>query len=205
MAADSPPDLARTPAAPAPRPDGRRMRTEESRRRAALLDCVADGEFDPSAETIAHRAGVGLRTVFRLFSDKEGLIRQVSQAVLSQVADAASAPLRGNTWRERLEDLMTRRFAAFEQVMPYRRAGQAHAHHSPFVRMNNEAMAKALREALAGALPPKLSADRDAFEALDMALCVDAWIRLRIDQRLEPAPAGAAVRRIVAALTAGVD
>jgi AcrR family transcriptional regulator len=172
---------------------------------AALLDCVADGEFDPSAETVAQRAGVGLRTVFRLFSDKETLISQVSQAVLSRIADLASAPLRGATWRERLEDMMTRRFAAFEQVMPYRRAGQAHAHHSPFVRMNNQAMTQALRETLAGVLPPELSADRDAFEALDMALCVDAWIRLRVDQRLEPASARTAVRRMVAALTAGVE
>jgi AcrR family transcriptional regulator len=60
--------------------DGRRLRTAESRRRvvAALLDCVRDGDFDPSAEVVASRAGVGLRTVFRLFTDKEGLFRQMT-------------------------------------------------------------------------------------------------------------------------------
>ena len=139
------------------RKDGRRLRTEESRRRVvtALLECVREGDFDPSAEAIAQRAGVGLRTVFRLFKDKEGLFQQMSQVVLSRIADLAKAPPQGETWRERLDDLMTRRFAAYEQVMPYRRAALAHAHHSQVVRTNNETMrtahaADSLRRAAPG-------------------------------------------------------
>jgi AcrR family transcriptional regulator len=190
-----------------PRPDGRRLRTEDSRRRvvAALLDLVKDGDFDPSAEAVAHRAGVGLRTVFRLFKDKEGLIRQMSGVLLSGFAELAAAPLQGDSWRDRLEDLMVRRFAVFEQMMQFRRAGAAHAHGSEFVRGNNTTIQQTLRWSLRTILPPALFEDPLAFEGLDMALSVDVWIRLRIEQNLEPAQAQRVIRHIVEMLTAGVD
>ena len=184
------------------RPDGRRLRAEESRRRVveALLHCVREGDFEPSAETVALRAGVGLRTVFRLFTDKEGLFRHMSEAVRAQMAVTANAPLRGQSWREHLDDLMKRRFAAFEQIMPYRRAAQAHAHQSATVRANHRSLQQAMHEALAAILPPKIVADRATLEAMDLALCADAWIRLRMDQGLTPAQARATLRRIVTCL-----
>ena len=175
--------------------DGRRLRTEESRRRVvtALLQCVREGEFDPSAEAVALRAGVGLRTVFRLFKDKEGLFQQMSEAVHNQLAVLANAPLRGATWRERLEEVMKRRFTGFEQVMPYRQAAHIHAHYSAVVKANNEVTQLALRQVLAAVLAPEIVADRVSFEALELALHIDTWIRLRIDQNLRPAQARAVV------------
>jgi AcrR family transcriptional regulator len=186
------------------RKDGRRLRTEESRRRVvtALLECVRDGDFDPSAEAIAQRAGVGLRTVFRLFKDKEGLFQQMSEVVLSRIADLAQATPQGNTWRERLDDIMSRRFSAYEQVMPYRRAAQAHSHHSQVVRTNNEAMRQHMRRTLAAVLPPEVRSDHSLFEALEMVLSIESWIGLRNDQRLDPSKARAAVRRATSALLA---
>lgn len=186
------------------RKDGRRLRTEESRRRVvtALLECVREGDFDPSAEAIAQRAGVGLRTVFRLFKDKEGLFQQMSQVVLSRIADLAQAAPHGETWRERLDDVMTRRFAAYEQVMPYRRAAQAHAHHSQVVRSNNETMRQHMRRTLSAVLPQEVRSDHSLFEALEMVLSIEAWIGLRNDQRLDPSRARAAIRRATSALLA---
>ena len=187
-----------------PRKDGRRLRTEESRRRVvtALLECVREGDFDPSAEAIAQRAGVGLRTVFRLFKDKEGLFQQMNHVVLARIADLAQAAPKGETWREQLDDLMTRRFTAYEQVMPYRRASQAHAHHSQFVRTNHESLRQQMRRVLSGIVPQPVRADHSLFDALEMALSIEAWITLRVDQRLEPSRARAAVRRATTALLA---
>jgi hypothetical protein len=91
----------------------------------------------------------------------------------------------------------------FEEVMPFRRAGQVHAHRSQFVRGNNEALRQTLHKSLAAVLPTPLTADSAAFDALEMALSIESWIRLRIDQNLDPPRAAAAIRRIVAALTAG--
>jgi AcrR family transcriptional regulator len=189
------------------RPDGRRLRTAESRRKVvtALLDCVRDGDFDPSAEAVALRAGVGLRTVFRLFSDKEGLYREMSEVVRAQLAELTRAPLKGETWRERLDEVMKRRFAAFEQVMPYRRAALAHAHHSNVIQANNQAMQSAMRQALAAVTPPEVLADRSTFEAIDLILSIDSWIRLRLDQGLKAPQARSTVQRAIAALLAGAQ
>jgi AcrR family transcriptional regulator len=191
-----------TPVAEDVRIDGRRLRTAESRRRvvAALLDCVREGDFDPNAEAVAARAGVGLRTVFRLFTDKEGLFREMSEAVRTQMAGLALAPLKGDTWRERLDDMMKRRFIAFEEAMPFRRAALAHAHNSPVINANNRAIQAALRHTLMAVLPAEVTADRPTFEAIDTALCIDVWIRLRTDQDLKPAQAKAAVHRMIGAL-----
>jgi AcrR family transcriptional regulator len=206
MAASKASTRATPPNAVGERPDGRRLRTEESRRKvvAALLDCVRDGDFDPSAETVALRAGVGLRTVFRLFSDKEGLYRQMSEVVRAQLANLTKTPLKGESWRERLNDLMARRFKAFEQVMPYRRAAAAHAHQSAVIQANNSHLSASMRQALAALMPPEVLSDRSTFEAVDLMLCVDSWIRLRLDQGLKAPQARATLERAVAALLADV-
>jgi hypothetical protein len=120
----------------------------------------------------------------------------MSEAVLSRIADLASAPLTGHTWREQLDDLMTRRFTVYEQVMPYRRAAMVHAHHSEVVRSNNETQRQHMRKMLAASLPADVRADHARLDALEMILSIEAWIRLRVDQRLDPARARAAVRRL---------
>jgi AcrR family transcriptional regulator len=53
-----------------PQTDGRRKRADANRRRIALamLELVRAGETKPSADQVAEAAGVGRRTVFRLFA-----------------------------------------------------------------------------------------------------------------------------------------
>ncbi len=182
--------------------DGRRLRTQESKRRVvgALLQCVREGDYDPSAEAVALRAGVGLRTVFRLFKDKDGLIRQMSETVYAELAGVAGAPLKGETWRERLDDLLRRRVSAFEQVMPYRRAALAHVHHSDVVQVNNRTLQQVQRQALVAALPETLQTDAELVDALDLVLCIDSWIHLRMDRDLKAAQAKIIIKRLVDAV-----
>ncbi len=182
--------------------DGRRLRTQESKRRVvgALLQCVREGDYDPSAEAVALRAGVGLRTVFRLFKDKDGLIRQMSETVYAELAGVAGAPLKGETWRERLDDLLRRRVSAFEQVMPYRRAALAHVHHSDVVQVNNRTLQQVQRQALVAALPETLQTDAELVDALDLVLCIDSWIHLRMDRDLKAAQAKIVIKRLVDAV-----
>ena len=51
------------------------QRGERSRQRivAALFDLVGAGVLQPTAQQVAARAGVGMRTVFRHFSEMETL------------------------------------------------------------------------------------------------------------------------------------
>src|SRR5215470_646283 len=98
--------------------DGRRQRASASRARivAAMLDLAREGELTPSAETVADRAGVGRRTVFRLFSDMESLYREMHAIMLARIEHIRVLPIEGATWRARLDCLVERRAQLFEEV-----------------------------------------------------------------------------------------
>ena len=63
------------PADDAKKPDGRLLRSERSRQLIidACQELVNEGVLVPTAQNVADRAGVGIRTVFRHFADMETL------------------------------------------------------------------------------------------------------------------------------------
>ena len=74
-----------------PAPDGRLQRSERSRQAIvqALLGLVGEGVLEPTAEQVAARADVGIRTVFRHFSDMESLFAEMS-ALAVETAQGSS-------------------------------------------------------------------------------------------------------------------
>lgn len=172
------------PAAPKPPADGRRARTEASRAKIveAMLALAREGEVDPSAESVALRAGVGRRTVFRLFQDMDSLYRSLHEAMLSRIEHIRYIPIDGETWRDRFDKLIERRVKLFEEILPIKMAGDVHRHRSPFLQDAHIEVMKTLRFMLRFVLPK--SVDGDLFEAIDAALSIDVWERLRIDQKL---------------------
>jgi AcrR family transcriptional regulator len=183
--------------------DGRRLRSADSRRRIveALMQLVEAGDLEPSAETVADRAGVGLRSVFRHFKDMEGLRREMNVIVEARLRGIVEPPLPGVTWQQRLESLIGRRSEAFETVMPYRRAANAQRHRSDLIQAKSVELNRVLRAALVGVLPAGI--DEDTFDALDLVMSLDSWIRMRTDQGLGPARARQVMTHAVQALLAG--
>ena len=96
--------------------DGRRQRSNASRRKIAqaMLELLREGEPDPSADLVAERAGVGRRTVFRLFSDMEGVFREMHAIMTSRLTPEFVRPFVATTWRARLDELIERRSRAFK-------------------------------------------------------------------------------------------
>jgi AcrR family transcriptional regulator len=183
-------------------PDGRRERSEASRERIvrAMLDLVGEGDVSPSAEAVAARAKVGLRTVFRHFDNMESLYRQLDAVIVAEVQPIADAPYKSAHWRERLGELLERRARIFERIMPYKISGEVHRHESTFLQVQQASLVREMRVALTRVLPEAVKKDRDLVECLDLALSFDAWRRLRKDQGLSPARAKQAMERLAAAL-----
>ena len=104
--------------------DGRRRRGMDNRARivAAMLEIVRSGEVAPTAEQVAARADVGLRTVFRHFQDMDSLYQEMSVAIEGELLAVAARPFRSEDWRGRVIELVARRAFAFEKVAPYQRA-----------------------------------------------------------------------------------
>lgn len=186
------------------RPDGRRVRGEDNRRRIvdALLKLVAAGKVSPSAEQVANEAGVGLRTVFRHFDDMDSLYREISERMTAEIQPIVQQPFKSADWRDRLAELVDRRAQVFERLLPFKVAGDAHRYGSPFLTSEQGAIVRTLRQALRKALDPKLTEDKLRFEALDLALSFEAWRRLRVDQGLSARDARAVMLLSSEALSA---
>jgi AcrR family transcriptional regulator len=181
--------------------DGRHQRSDASRRKIALamLDLLREGEADPSADLVAERAGVGRRTVFRLFSDMEGVFREMHAIMTSRLAPEFARPFVATTWREKLDELIERRAGVFEQMLPIKTAADARRYTSNFLTTEHQNITRLQRQALRVVLPASL-AKGEKLEALDLALSFEAWRRLRYEQGLSVKQAQAVLRRLVSAI-----
>jgi AcrR family transcriptional regulator len=184
--------------------DGRIVRGRNNRRRivAAMLELVRAGRISPSAEEVAERAGVGLRTVFRHFDDMDSLYREMAEAMRNELQPIVAAPLASRDWRGRLGEMVDRRARLFERAMPFKNAADVHRHRSVFLRKDYETMRSAERSALEAALPATLKNNENEtfFEALDQALSFSTWQHLRRDQNLTQAQARQTVEYTMRAL-----
>lgn len=184
--------------------DGRVQRGERSREAIvdALLELIGEGAVHPTVQQVAERAGVGLRSVFRHFSDSERLYvemdaRLSAEAIPLLLEDPPEGPL-----RRRATTLVERRAALFERIAPYKRAGMVQRSRSPFLHARHRTFVRALRKQLLRWLPELERAPREVVESIDLATAFEAWDRLRTDQRLSRDRAHAAMDCMVQALLA---
>jgi AcrR family transcriptional regulator len=182
--------------------DGRVQRSERSREAIvqALLELVGEGVLEPTAQQVAERADVGVRTVFRHFSDMDTLFAAMNERVTNAVSDLFVEENQAGSISERIEALIERRAKIFGIVEPYRRAQAVQRSRSAFLREEQQRTNKILRTDLLRWLPEVSSFDDEVAEALELALSLESWERLRFDQRLGAKRSQSVIRRIVFAL-----
>ena len=173
-------------ASPAPRRDGRTLRAERSRSAIveAMLGWVGEGVLEPTAQQVADRAQVGIRSVFRHFADMDALYAELGALVREKAQPLVNAVPPQGPIRSRLREIVRRRAALFEHIAPYRRSADRRVASSPFLARGHRRVARELRAALRAAIPELASASSDREEALDLVLSFEAWDRLRSQQRL---------------------
>jgi AcrR family transcriptional regulator len=182
--------------------DGRRQRSEVSRDRIvrAMLDLISAGDVTPSAEAVACRAGVGLRTVFRHFENMESLYQQINALMSAEIRPMAERPFASSEWKARLAEIIDRRIGIFERIMPFKIAADVHRHRSAFLAAQAAQLVRDQRAALSAVLPDDKRDDASLIEGLDLLLCFDTWRRLRKDQKLTRPHARAVLQRLVGAV-----
>jgi len=182
--------------------DGRVRRSERSRAAMvqALYDLVGEGILQPTAQQVAERARVGIRTVFRHFSDMDSLLAEIDGRVRAKALPLFQEERGRGSRAERASALVQQRIRLFEQIAPYKRSGNLQRWRSAFVARQQMAHVRELRADLLAWLPELRSAAAEDIEALDVALSFEVWDRLRTDQRLGRERARAALERIVTAL-----
>ena len=188
-----------------PESDGRVLRGERTRERIvdAILELVQQGIARPTAEEVAERAGVGIRTVFRHFDDMESLHAELNQRIGDEVRPLLDPrPFEGTT-AERLAEVVALRSRIFERITAARRSGRTVWPPSPEIASALREFNERLRGQLFEAFGPELkSAAPNAVEALDALLSFESWDRLRSVQRLGRTRAAHILETSAAALLA---
>jgi TetR/AcrR family transcriptional regulator of autoinduction and epiphytic fitness len=172
--------------------DGRHLRSARSR--AAVVDAVLDllrerGE-QPSAQEIADRAGVSLRTVFRHHDDMDSLLATALAHQMERIghlyAPVESMPV---------DEFVARRAFLFEEIGGVRRAGIRHDQ----VEVIREGLADSHRR-LRAQVASAFGVEGTALEAIDAATSWAAWDTLRRDQELSVTDAKVVMAHTVARL-----
>lgn len=167
--------------------DGRVRRGAQNRGRIldALYALVGEGELQPTAEQVARRAGVGERTVFRHFEDMETLHAELNDRLRREIRPLLEKPRTDGSCDERIRELVARRARLFESIAPFHRSAALQRPHSGFLQQTHAETCRSLREDLARTFAPELSGDDGhRLDALDLVASMEAWDRLRSEQRL---------------------
>ncbi len=186
------------------RVDGRTARGQRTRSAVvdALLALQEEGDLEPTAQRVAARAGVALRTVFAHFSDMETLWAQAGERVLAKIAALADVPGSDLPLDERIERFCASRARVLEAVLPVLRAARLREHTSAALRRNREIFAAAgdaeVGVVFATELGPLAEAERAVvLSAFHVVAGGPAWELLRCHRDLDVDEAADVLRRTV--------
>jgi AcrR family transcriptional regulator len=196
-----------TAARPVQEPDGRRHRSQKSQTLIvnAMLELVAQGQLEPSADEIAAIAKVGRRSVFRHFKNMDSLYREMHASISASLCAALDQPFQATEWRGKVLELVDRRGAVFEKLKPFMLSAQVHLHRSPFLKSAQMQFVRQARELLVKHLPKEATRDTALVEALDLLLSFGTWWRLCDVQGLSAAKAKLVLKRAILPLLEGAS
>ena len=168
--------------------DGRRQRSERSQTAIieAALALMDEGALVPTAQQIADRAGVGIRSFFRHFADMDSLFIAADEMLISSYEALFEVDNRAGTLSERVARAIDLYGNAFDQLRPIILCTQAQLWRSPKLRENYAWHQKRLRKELELWLPEVVALPKDRSEALHAVASFDMWHRLREHQGLSP-------------------
>ena len=187
--------------------DGRVRRSERSREAivGALLDLIGSGVAAPTARQVAERGGVGIRSVFRHFSEMESLYAAMDARLEREARRMFLGGERSGSLVERTRGFVRQRAAVFERIAPFKRAANLQRPRSSFLEQRHRLLQRELRADLLSWLPELRSADAALVESFDALGSFEAWDRLRTEQALGAKAVVAALERLAIALAGDLE
>jgi TetR/AcrR family transcriptional regulator, regulator of autoinduction and epiphytic fitness len=167
--------------------DGRRARGARTRDAivSALLDLVGSGTTAPTAQMIADRAGVSVRSVYQHFNDVEGLYADAAVRMHQSVVALRREVDPSLPRQTRIDEYVSQRAAILEAVTPFSRAAQLIEPASEMVRANRETLQRESRDRLSHVFAVEIDSCDDTrkallLDALDVVTSWSAWEYLRL-------------------------
>jgi AcrR family transcriptional regulator len=166
--------------------DGRRARGMRTREAIveSLMALVDAGDVNTTAQRIADRAGVSVRSLYQHFDDVDGLFGEAGHRLADWVAVEAVDIDTSKPLEERIVVYTDSRAAVLERILPFHRAARVLAPSSESMRNWRTEMMEQSRVRLEKAFEPELSSlpldERDVvLAALDVLNTWQSWDQLR--------------------------
>jgi AcrR family transcriptional regulator len=184
--------------------DGRHARRHRSRDLAveALLDLLSEGVPRPTAQQVAVRSGVSLRSIFRIFDDVQSLHTAASARQMERVRHLFVDIVATGTLEERVRATVATTSRLYESVAPIRRAALRAAPESSTLQQQLSRARGWLRAEIDRVFADELARadDPDVAAAVEAVLSFETWDQLRSAQGRSPARSAASVTKAVLAL-----
>ncbi|MEP3420661.1 MAG: TetR/AcrR family transcriptional regulator [Erythrobacter sp.] len=190
-----------------PSSDGRRARSQVSRSKIirAMMDLIENGDPDPSTANVAKSAGVGLRSLFRHFDDKDAIYREMDAVLVKAYKPIIEAPYQSDNWQDRLMEMIDRRCEVNVAIAPYRISTTALRRRSTFLKENFQRLHDTEKARLNSILPSQLHTDTALGRSILVAMSFDTWRMLREDEHLSADATAEAVKHMVSDAVARLD
>jgi AcrR family transcriptional regulator len=175
----------------------------------AILDLLYEGEIEPTAQAVAVRSGLSIRSIFRLFQDMEALHAAAIERHMARVIPLLAELPTFGPLDERIAALAADRARFYEAVAPVRRMAVRRAERSPVIAERLAWAGRYFRRQVAEIFAAELSAedrpsgDGELLEGLDAATSWEMWDRLRRAQGLSVEAARQVVVATASALLPG--
>ena len=182
--------------------DGRRQRSERSQIAIveAALTLMDEGVLVPTAQQIADRAGVGIRSFFRHFADMDALFMAADKMLIESYEALFQVDDRQGGLAERVARSVDLYGNAFDKLRPIILCTQALLWRFPKLRENYAWHQKRLRKELELWLPEVASLSEDQREAVHAVASFEMWYRLREHQGQSPMASAKTVTGLILAL-----
>jgi AcrR family transcriptional regulator len=191
---------------PSGRVDGRARRTQRTREQLvqANLALLEEGELRASAQRVAERAGVSVRTLFLHFPDMEALFAATAGTILEGQRRSGRTIPPDLPLAVRIDRFTRQRARRLEQLAPYALASQVREPFSPMLRTYRvkhiEVVAAQVEALFAAELPADPRLRQELVQAVTMASTWGSWSILRQHMGLGVARARAVMTRTLTAL-----
>lgn len=166
--------------------DGRRLRSERSRKAIirAAMDLIEEGHLVPTAQRVAERAGIGIRSFFRHFPDMESFFAAVDAEIRQSYEALFIGGNREGSLQERILHAVERRSEGYEIETNIILSTHAQSWRYGILRRNYARSQRGLRKDLDDWLPELAELDAQTREAVDAIASFEMWHRLRAHQGL---------------------
>ena len=162
------------------------MRSERSRQAIidAMLNLVEEGILVPTAQQVSERAGVGIRSVFRHFTDMESLFATADTRMRGQYQGLLAGGNRDGSLQDRFLHAVEQRGLAYEAIGNHLLSTKAQLWRYPILQEQYARVQRQLRRDLEDWLPELKGFGSQKREMVDAVVSFEYWNRLRENQGL---------------------